>query len=169
MTQKETHNFIIKSLEALNFKATIDDNSVILTHENQKTTIWYSEYKKNFIFYLDTKYKHLDHSDKIELIKHIQKPNNVKVLSVKKVTDWLNYLIECKTILDNKEQEISLKIANFKEQVSKLPHEVKYDNSGYIVKNGLEYSYNIFDSGYIEQKIRVRGNQDLESFLILTK
>ena len=93
-------------------------------------------------------------------------PNNIGVLSNKKIQQWIDYINQYVTEIRNKDKENSDKIALFLESIKDEPVKWYAENKrGAIIKNGLRYEFNI-DNGNIDEKISLEyfGGQNLELF-----
>jgi hypothetical protein len=109
------------------------------------------------------------------LTERISVPNIVGVLSKRKITDWVNYRREEYNIFLNEDNKIDLKVKAFYKSIE--GHSFFFWNvngqnplckNGEIKKNGIEYSFSVDSSGYINQEIKVR-DRSFETFLKLTK
>lgn len=101
-----------------------------------------------------------------DIIKSFETPNNIGVLSTKKVQQWIDYINQYVTEIRNKDKENSDKIALFLESIKDEPVKWYAENKrGAIIKNGLSYEFNI-DAGNIDEKISLEyfGGQNLELF-----
>ena len=103
---------------------------------------------------------------KNDIIKSFEAPNNIGVLSNKKIQQWIDYINQYVTEIRNKDKENSDKIALFLESIKDEPVKWYSENKrGAIIKNGLRYEFNI-DAGNIDEKISLEyfGGQNLELF-----
>lgn len=125
------------------------------------------------------RYKHVSTSRNNEVYKNIHKSNNVKVITQKKLQTLLDEVKEYHGILEQLNEEIKNKNQAFLETLEKLPveyHREDYQNpksdikSGEIIQNGIIYEFEIFQDGYISQKISIdyRVNPTIENFLKLS-
>ena len=98
-------------------------------------------------------------------------PNLIGSPTLKKVNDWVNCLTQYYGNLERKDDANKRTKQLFREALAKLP-DVNWgrnENSGYITRNGLRYSYEI-QVNHIEQKIKVDlswDEQTLENFLLM--
>ena len=108
-----------------------------------------------------------------EIENSVEKPKKIGVLTTKKIQDWVNYY-ERVYYLMNIEKELSEnKVEQFRNKLSNVP-DVEWNmdkKSGYIVRNGLKYSFWIQSDGYIQEKIEVhyKTNSNFEEFERMTK
>lgn len=132
-------------------------------------------YDKKYHFFVD--YKHLQYIDFYthkDVAEKFTQPQFVGVLHKNKVKAWVDYLIQIYEELVKLSAERTQAIEEFKKAV--LKNGGNWSNgygvkaSGYIERNGIEYRYEISDSGYISQKIEVpySTNRTLEAFLKLS-
>ena len=108
----------------------------------------------------------LNSYQKNDIIKSFEAPNNIGVLSTKKIQQWIDYINRYVTEIRNKDKENSDKIALFLESIKDEPVKWYAENKrGAIIKNGLRYEFNI-DAGNIDEKISLEyfGGQNLELF-----
>lgn len=106
----------------------------------------------------------LNSYQKNDIIKSFEAPNNIGVLSTKKIQQWIDYINQYVTEIRNKDKENSDKIALFLESIKDEPVKWYSENKrGAITKNGLRYEFKIED-GYIDEKISLEyfgGNLEL--------
>jgi len=134
--------------------------------------IRYWEYKKKYVIYEDTirTFKNVD-SYTIKRIKEkIKEPQQIGVLSLKKLVNWFEYHIsvinEAKELnnINGSEKDKFLK------SIEGLPiHWYNNGKNGEIIQNGIKFSFNIGET-YISKKIEVHYsvNNELENFLKLS-
>ena len=159
---------------------TINENNnfeyafIYLKHDKHKIRV--TEYKKQFsIFNIDiwefrnfTSYQQNEIIEKTNLIK----PKNIGKLSTKKITEWVNYNEKVYEVLKNETNKTNDKIKEFKETLK--PYTVTYTNEketkGYIIKNGLQLSFEIGETGNIYNKITVATKEsvNLDIFKLLS-
>jgi len=107
----------------------------------------------------------------IERIKlNIEAPKNIGVLTAKKITDWINYhekiYNQAKIINDN---NLSKKEAFLKSIEGLDVTWIEKDKNGYIVKNGIEFTFIISDSNInTDIKFNYKVTSSLENFLKLS-
>lgn len=108
----------------------------------------------------------LNSYQKNDIIKSFEAPNNIGVLSTKKIQQWIDYINRYVTEISDKDKENSNKIALFLESIKDEPVKWYAENKrGAIIKNGLRYEFNI-DNGCIDEKIILEyfWGQNLELF-----
>jgi hypothetical protein len=100
----------------------------------------------------------------------IQEPQNMGVLTAKKLQSWIDYYNDRRVRITAAEAEASRLIAEFKESIK--PYKPQYNKDqtrGYIQRSGLEFTFEITPSGYIHQHIKVDADShNLKTFLKLT-
>lgn len=122
--------------------------------------------KKYHIGTNDYVVNNLSSNQRDNIIKSFEAPNNIGVLSTKKIQQWIDYINLYVTEIKRKDSENSDKIALFLESIKDEPVKWYSENKrGAIYKNGLRYEFNI-DNGYIDEKISLEyfGGQNLELF-----
>jgi len=96
------------------------------------------------------------------------------VLSKTKVINWVEYLIKEYEYLVELSKERTIKINAFLAEIEKLDGDKRIDTDHYhgtITKNGIEFHYEIGDTGYISKSLKLRtypSNDDLENFKMLS-
>lgn len=108
----------------------------------------------------------LSYYQKNDIIESFEAPNNIGVLSTKKIQQWIDYINLYVTEIRRKDNEYSDKVALFLESLKGEAVKWYSENKrGAIYKNGLRYEFNI-DNGYINEKITLEyfGGQNLELF-----
>lgn len=104
------------------------------------------------------------------------KPNRVGVLTDRKMSDWKNWLLSRKAAADAEKAKREGKTAEFLARVRAINTEgcTEYkitEKSGYFVRNGLRYSYQIDGNGYISEKIGIAytsGLDCLDKFVLMS-
>ena len=103
-----------------------------------------------------------------------KEPQGVGVLSKTKVINWVEYLIKEYEYLVELSKERTIKINAFLAEIEKLNGDKRIDTDYYhgtITKNGIEFHYEIGDTGYISKSLKLRtypSNDDLENFKMLS-
>lgn len=146
--------------------------SVFLNHDKLKIEIRYDEYRKKYNIFTHTtnKYPNLSNDYIRRIEREKESPKNIGVLTAKKIQDWINYYEELDVIYSTKNAENSDKVSEFRAKLVGLPVTWYKDNkSGYMDKNGLSYQFTIHSDGYVEEKIRITADSNLETFLKLSK
>jgi hypothetical protein len=134
--------------------------------------IRYWEHRKKYTIYEDTlrTFKNVDIYTIKSIREKIKEPQQIGVLSLKKLVNWFEYHI---AIIEeaSKLNDINGSEKNaFLESIKGLP--VKWWNNnkqGEIIQNGIKFSFNIGET-YISKKIEVHYsvNNELENFLKLS-
>lgn len=100
------------------------------------------------------------------------KPQSVGTLTDKKAASWLNWLQDRKAAAEAEKAKRGEKVAAFIAKVQKIDTTACKDfrigdNSGYFVRNGLRYSYQITGSGNVSETLEVDyriGGSKLDAF-----
>jgi len=134
--------------------------------------IKYWEYKKKYVIYEDTlrTFKNLD-SYTIKRIKEkIKEPQQIGVLSLKKLVNWFEYHIN----VINEAKELNNINGSEKDKFLKSIEGMRvswYNNgkNGEIIQNGIKFSFTIGET-YISKKIEVhyQVSNELENFFKLS-
>lgn len=145
-------------------------NQIIIQLKDRKAMyVTYDDYSKKYSVYYDNHSYNLQNvtAHTIDQISNqYLKPNQIGVLSSKKLIDWMTYYDLVLAHLEKLSAENKNKIDLFLESIKDLPVD-KRDKSGYYERNGLEFSYRI-ETEYVSTKIELRAkNHDLETFLQL--
>jgi hypothetical protein len=134
--------------------------------------IRYSEYKKKYVIYEDTirTFKNVDSYTIKSIREKIKEPQQIGVLSLKKLVNWFEYHIsvinEASKINDTNGSEKDI----FLKSIEGLPiHWYNNGKNGEIIQNGIKFSFNIGET-YISKKIEVhyQVSNELENFLKLS-
>ena len=128
--------------------------------------------KKHYAISVDiSDFHNTNYYDQTNAKRDLTEPNLIGSPTLKKVNDWVNYLNQYYGNLKRKDDANKRTKQLFREALAKLP-DVNWgrnENSGYITRNGLRYSYEI-QVNHIEQKIKVDlswDKQTLENFLLM--
>lgn len=144
-----------------------------LEHPELDFRIQYTEHYKRYHIWLKDldKLTHVSHYSRSRIQNSLNKPNNMGVLSSRKILAQMDYLTEvyklCKAENDKliqAEQEFLVKL-----------HDLNIDwlsegKAGRIYKGGLMFEFRL-EQGYIYEKINVdhlNGRSMLESFLLMS-
>ena len=140
------------------------------------------DYNKNVTvsIYPYQRYARVDYHKAGEVRKSIMLSNNMKIITVKKLAEKIAEEIKLHEKLTDLDRDNADKVAEFLGNIKASGEVVRYSykyqesgdttpkqiTGGYIERNGLEYSFEISDSGYISQKIRTnyRASTTLETF-----
>jgi len=134
--------------------------------------IKYWEQKKKFIIYEDftRRLKNVDRYALASIKEKIQEPQQIGVLSEKKILNWFEYYLAVIQEAIKIDIEKGSEKDAFLKSIEGLP--VKWWNngkSGEIIQNGVKFSFTISET-YISKKIEIYYSvpNDLESFLKLS-
>ena len=133
--------------------------------------ISYSTYNKKFSIWcrsIDT-LKNITHFTRSSVRKDLTEPNNIGVLSLKKLHAWIQYYESYYALLKAADTENANKKDAFLRSLEGQSVELfNKGTHGRIVKNGLEFSFTISET-YVSTKIEVHYscNKDLSTFLAL--
>lgn len=151
-----------------NTKNSLNHHSIFL--ENDICKIKISKYKDQYSIYLNDNFSNVSQYS-IDIIKEkFKKPNNIKVLTKKKLSDWVEYW-----------NNIYLEIKKLSVEHSNIEQDflntIKNENviwnddkkSGYILKNGIRYIFRI-EQGFIQEKLEIDWSvkNTFESFKLLS-
>jgi hypothetical protein len=127
------------------------------------------------------RYDRVDSYKAGEIRKAVYTSNNMKAITSKKLAEKIAEEILFHEKMDALNNANADKVAQFLAMLEASGEVIRYTyrdyytdapkqiNGGYIERNGLEYSFEIGDGGYISQKIRTdyRANTTLETFQAL--
>lgn len=137
----------------------------------------FNSYSKEYSFYLHYNFETLPYvryETQREVSEKYDEPNKVRVLSAKKVIDWVEYLTKVYNDLTIISEERVKRINEFEEQMKGLNARITKKDpygqfGGEVEKNGLEFEFHVYDQGFIHRDIKVRIHRNtLENFLLLT-
>ena len=125
--------------------------------------------------YLHTYYGHenklnFNYQIKNDILKHIEKPNYMGVITDKKLNDWLSYCYNCISSLQAKYEAIQVvnktNIETVENFIKETGCKVQKNNTGnefWLTTNLFEVQFTLqLNSGYIDKKIRFNGTiQDI--------
>lgn len=142
-----------------------------IIHPELELIISYSTYNKKYSIWcrsIDT-LKNITHYTRSSVRKELTEPNNIGVLSLKKLQAWIHYYETYYALLKAADTDNGKKKDAFLRSLE--GHPVEWFNKGThgrIVKNGLEFSFTISET-YVSTKIEVHYscNKDLSTFLAL--
>lgn len=134
-------------------------------------TVSYGSYRKKYHFSRTSDFKNISNWIVTEAEKKYEKPNQVGVLSKKKISDWVTYhqniYLEIKKADDERGDDVSRFLETLKgEDVKWLRDDKK---SGEIVRNGLRYHF-VINDGYVSESIELLYSVDknLKNFKLLS-
>jgi len=123
--------------------------------------------EKSFIFYLVE-------SLHVQGFEHdLKKPSKIGVPTEKKLNDWITYLQQIEALKADKLEQRNNKETVFFDKIKKSGLKVtnKSNNGkrGYIETDKFEFSFEVFNDGSINQRIRLRCGNTIDDFLNLLK
>lgn len=127
------------------------------------------------------RYEKVDHYKAGEIRKAVYTSNNMKAITSKKLAEKIAEEVLYHEKMEALNNENADKVAQFLAMLEASGEVIRYSfkhyneeepkeiTGGYITRNGLEYSFEIGEGGYISQKIRTdyRANTTLETFKAL--
>lgn len=102
--------------------------------------------------------------------RYLSEPNQMGVLSSKKIQDWIEYYTSIFEALQVENDKNKKKIEDFLDSIKDLPVTwYRGNKSGSLVKNGIEWSFTIEET-YVSTSIKLHYTVDssLETFLALS-
>lgn len=144
---------------------------VRLLHSDIKITIKHDEYRKKYYVLADMRdhFKNIDHNEVERLSKDLEAPKNIGVLSAKKITEWVNYYEALYSRAYRRDQENGSEKDLFLKSLEGLPVKWSKDKKqGWIIKNGIEFSFTIGDT-YISKNMQLHysASASIEVFKLL--
>lgn len=123
-------------------------------------------------------YSHVSSSERGDLYRKYNS-NNMKVLSARKLQQKIDLENAYHNEMQEKENKAVEKQREFLESIKNLPFNYSREDyndpkseikSGFCVQNGIEFSFELSQDGYISKKISIHYNVDnsIESFLKLS-
>lgn len=144
---------------------------VLLKHDEVQIFLKYESYRKKYDFFCRDRYKHISYSLRKEAQEKVSKPNEVGVLTEKKVKDWVNYYVELHSMLRAADARGIKMEQDFKRTLEGLPVEWwnKEKKKGEIEINGIVFAFEI-QEGFIRQEIKMDRlkTDNVETFLQLS-
>jgi hypothetical protein len=136
------------------------------------------DYHGKYSFFLRHKLPYVDCYSSGRYEAKIIQPKQVGVLAKKKIDDWINYykgvydflLIESRKNVN----EVNVFIEEMKQQHAVMNLETSWKKEqvgrGYLLKGGVEFSFEITNTGYISKKIEIHYavKDTLENFLLIS-
>ena len=130
----------------------------------------YQEYQKKYYIHFSEKFVNLDHYKISEITKRFKAPQNIGVLTTKKIQNWIKHEQDVYLALKQRDEELSNNVESFLETIK--GEDVRWFNdnkSGEISKNGIIFKFEI-SNGYVSKKISIDYKVDntLEAFKLLS-
>lgn len=133
----------------------------------------YQDYQKRYSFHLWENLPYISgYDDKSKYRDDNPEPKNVGVLSKSKIIAWVEYLIKEYEYLIELSKDRVIKIEAFFNEIDKMDGEkiIHSDKkSGYITKNGIEFSFEISSNGYISQRLEIKTYPSNDDTLTIFK
>lgn len=83
------------------------------------------------------------------------RPNLVGAMTPKKLKAWVDYWDEVDRLAEQKKEEIDTKVKEFKKKLKKIAPNKVDKRCGYIVKNGIKYSWNLDENGNANDQVEL--------------
>lgn len=141
---------------------------------NTPITVSLNEYTGYYHFYLNHKLPYVKFYTQKEVEEKLEKPKNIRVLTNNKIKAQVGFLTEVYNQLVFLSNERVLKIEAFKKEIESLTGEKTISKiepynltfSGSIVKNGIQFNFQVYDEGYISKKIEIyyKVGNNIEDF-----
>lgn len=148
----------------------VDYTNIFLKNDLCKIQIRYDSYRKKYSIFLNETFSKLTHYKITDIQKTFKAPNNIGVLSTKKLTDWVNYCQDVYKALKEENEKLTDKVEEFlktieNENVIWFSKDNDNYKEGEIIRGGLVYKFKI-DQGSITQEIKIhyKTNNTLNMF-----
>lgn len=144
-----------------------------LLHDELDFRISYLSYYKRYNIWLKDfdQLKHLSHYSKEQLAKPLVKPNNIGVLSNKKILAHMEYQQAWYRLCKEENDKYAGREANFLESIKDMEIDwISQGKAGRIRRGGLVFQFRL-DQGYIHQEVKVdyfNGRDYLKTFLLMS-
>ncbi len=139
--------------------------------KNESFPIRVSAYKGKYNLHANFNHlKNVTRYDVIEVEKEFQAPQQIGVLTQKKVNAWLTYWTEVYNVLKAKDNVNQGVKEAFLKSLEGLPvHWYTVNKKGYISQNGIEFEFTIHET-HVEKKLSISHKvpTGLDSFLKLS-
>lgn len=124
--------------------------------------------KLHYHFYTSLEFKNLTRYDIQRIKGKFETPQNVGVLNLKKIQNWINYLNSIDEVCLSENDKYKNDIDLFLKSIEGLSVKWNGSKKGEIVKNGIVFEFEISET-YVSKKIKVdyKPTSDLETFLKL--
>jgi hypothetical protein len=135
-----------------------DDQIFIKLSGKYPIEVNYNDYQNTYNFWLHHNLPYIDYETVKRVEETIGKPNNMHKLNGKAIDAWIDFLIKVYEELKTISTERVLKVSEFellmrRNNASISEKGYKGTFSGSIKKNGLQFSFEVSESGYISQSI----------------
>ena len=136
-------------------------------------------YQSKYGFWLRHTYSYVRYNTEKKYKEENKEPQNVGVLNKNKIVAWVEYLkkldIELKRISEEREKKVFKHLDRVKKNGGNYKLEEAYKTyTGRIEKNGIIYSFQVSDEGYISEKIELSykvggyGKDNIKDFLAVS-
>lgn len=160
LTLRELNTFKRYKFDLLIDNVDIHMSSIVLT-TNKNIHVWYDTYRKRYHFVSRKHHAYVSEYERHEIEERYNRPQNVGVLSARKIKDWIEYLEAIDNDMNAKSIANTKKIDKFLECARGYGIQViesTYSPSEYrgrAIKNGIGYSFTIDRTGYIKQEMDI--------------
>lgn len=136
-----------------------------------KIKISWDSYRKKYNIFSNERWNNISNWDLTKIKEKHKEPNNIGVLTTKKIESWVKYIQSIHIECNKKESELSNNVQQFIDSIK--DENVNWNNdktSGEIVKGGIVFKFKI-ENGHISKKIEIhyKVNSDLETFKKISK
>ncbi len=150
-------------------KSYYERTEIKLFHPVLDLRIERNEYRKKYDIYCRTMSTFLNVGNSYQYVADIEKPNEIGVLSAKKIQAWVSYYEQvCKIVVEADKQGAE-RVAAFLKSIKGLP--VKWregKTSGDILRNGIEFSFSI-NNGHVSTSMRLyHVDENVKTFLLMS-
>jgi hypothetical protein len=148
---------IMVCLDEYDGQTSFHSAEVRLLHADIEITVRHDEYRKKYhiIANMERNFKNINHYTIEEVKKDLNRPNDIGVLSSKKILEWINYYEAIYSRLYRKDKENGSEKDLFLKSLDGLPVEWSKDKKqGWIVRNGIKFSFTIGET-YVSEKMEI--------------
>jgi len=145
---------------------------VRLEHPDIVITIRYDEYRKKYEVgaNIESHFKNVTWDTVLGIKRSLHKPNQIGVLSAKKITEWVNYYEAIYSQAFRIDQQNGNEKERFLLSLKGLPVKWNADKKGgTIIKNGITFTFSI-GATYVTKKMEINYNvpDTIESFKLIS-
>jgi hypothetical protein len=154
--------------------------SIALTESDAPIVVRFDDYRKKYSFFLNnnlpyTRYYSIERATQKVILEGIKEPQQVGVLSAKKIADWITFLSAIYKELEKTSQEKVMAIDAYKEKIAPYNPHIRIESEYYktfkgrIKRNGIELEFSIDNEGYIHEKMSIYyGVRGFDDFLAIS-
>jgi hypothetical protein len=153
---------------------TYEQSRIYLMHPMRPETVIYAiadGFNSKWSFRLDNeqvlKLRNLTNGEVGGAYKQFDAPQNVNVLSRKKVEAWIDYLVKVHSYMRTKNDEKGETVDAFKRKLEGLDVYWSSETTGRINSKYFDYNFRIVD-GYVDETVKYKGGNKLDDFLKVT-